>query len=415
MHELALWRMAWRNLWRNRRRTMITLSSIAFGTFFATMMNGIGDWQWSTVIDTAAKMGGGHVVVQHPEYGDRPAISRSVANSEAQRAIIAADEEILRSTTRVSGHAMLATASWSTGVAFIAFDPAAEDDQTLSILEDLAEGKMFESADDPGIILGAKLAEMLDAGLGRKVVYTMSNADGDTVSGLARVSGIIRTQAKSIDAGLCLLPINRVRKLVGYGADEGTHLTVFIDDHRRADAVAARLDSALDDEASALTWAQAQPDLAGFIAMKVGGLVVMEIFMMVLIAAGIFNTLFVGVMERLREMGIMLAVGMEPRQLFGLVLWESLWLGLVGIVCGVVITALPYYLMATTGIDLTGAVGPDDLEVAGAAMEPLLKVGIYPESAMAIAGTIVAATLTSGIYPAWRASRVVPVDAIKLV
>jgi len=407
--------MAWRNLWRNRRRTLITLSSVAFGTFFATMMTGIGDWQWSTVIDVAARMGGGHVIVQHPEYADRPALSRRVAGSDAQRAAIENDPDVLHSTSRITGQAMLATATWNTGVVFIAFDPKVESEETLSILEDLVDGRPFETADAPGIILGAKLSEMLGAGLGRKVVYTMSNADGEVVSGLARVSGIIRTNAQGLDSTLCLLPIGKVREVLGYGPSEATQLTVFIDDHRRAQKVAGRIGAAIGDDAVSLTWAEAQPDLAGFIAMKVGGLVIMEIFMLALIAAGIFNTLFVGVMERLREMGIMLAVGMAPRQLFSMVLWESLWLGLVGIGLGVLVTAVPYYLMATTGIDLTGMVGAKDLEIAGTAMEPFIKVGIHPSSAASIGGVILLATLTSGLYPAWRASRVVPVDAIKLV
>ena len=90
---------------------------------------------------------------------------------------------------------------------------------------------------------------------------------------------------------------------------------------------------------------------AGFITMKVSGTTFFEIVIMILIAAGIFNTLFVSVMERMREFGIMMAIGFSPRRLFRLVMWESLFMAKVGVVVGVAATAFPYYWFAKHGID----------------------------------------------------------------
>ncbi len=102
--------------------------------------------------------------------------------------------------------------------------------------------------------------------------------------------------------------------------------------------------------------------------MKVAGARFMEAIIMILVAAGIFNTLFVSVMERVREFGIMMAIGFSPARLFGLVMCESLWLGLVGLVLAAVVTAGPYYYMATAGIDLTAQMGGAGSEVAGVAV-----------------------------------------------
>jgi ABC-type lipoprotein release transport system permease subunit len=113
-----------------------------------------------------------------------------------------------------------------------------------------------------------------------------------------------------------------------------------------------------------------------------------------------------------------MAIGFSPGKLFRLVIWESTWLATVGLVLGALVTAGPYYLMSTRGIDLSKAIEAgqgDDLEVAGVVMEPILRVGIFPESAAAIALIILGATLLSGLYPAWRAGRVNPVETIRLV
>ncbi|MCA9548606.1 MAG: ABC transporter permease [Myxococcales bacterium] len=407
--------LAWRNLWRNRRRTLITLGSIAFGVLLAVVMTGSADWRWREVINLVARMGGGHVTIQHPDYQERPALSRTVTLDPAAQARLQAVPGVEAWSMRVMGQAMLSTARDSAGTMFLAFDPTRETPETLSVLSNLMEGELFEGPDDKGIILGDGLADVLGVGLGKKVVYTMTHKNGDIVTGLARVTGLVHTGSPTTDTSLCLLPLGAVRKVLGYGPDEGTHVAVFVGDHRRAAAVAAAAGSALGPKVSALTWAQAQPDLAGFITMKVNGMVVMELFMMVLIAAGIFNTMFVSVMERLREFGVMLAVGASPLTVFRLVIWESALMGMAGIVLGAVITAWPYHYLATTGLDLSAKLGDSDLEVAGAAIEPVLKVALYPENALFIAVAIVLATMASGLYPAFRAGRVSPVETIKLI
>jgi ABC-type lipoprotein release transport system permease subunit len=120
-------------------------------------------------------------------------------------------------------------------------------------------------------------------------------------------------------------------------------------------------------------------------------------------------------MERLREFGIMLAIGFSPASLFGLVMYESLWLALVGLVLAAAITAGPYYYLASVGIDLAAQMGVTGSEVAGVALTPVMRVDIYPENLAIIASAALLATLLSGLYPAWRAGRVVPVESIRLV
>jgi len=407
--------MAWRNLWRNRRRTVVTLSSIAFGVMLAVLFTGLGDRTYSDMIDLAARMGGGHVTIQHPEYLETPSLKRTVTGSRELREIARRDPLVTRTAVRISGPAMLATAANSFGAFFVAYDPNEEDETTFAVLEALSAGQLFDATRDKGIVLGEKLAENLGVKLGRKVVYTMTDKQGEIVSGLARVKGIIRTGSPGVDGGLCLLPIDTVREFLGFGPDEATQVAVFLNDQRSADRVAERLAGQLGRDAAAVPWFEAQPELAGFIGMKVAGSTFFEIIIAILVAAGIFNTLFVSVMERLREFGIMMAIGFSPGRLFRLVMWESLWLGLVGLAVAAAVTAGPYYYFSTTGIDMTAMVGEGGTDVAGVAVEPIMYVGIFAEHAVAIGSAALLATLLAGLFPAWRAGRVVPVETIKLV
>ncbi len=407
--------MAWRNLWRRRRRTLITISSIAFGTFLAVLFTAIQDRNFADMIDLAARMTGGHVTLQHPEFQEKPTPSRSLRDTDRLAALALEDEEVVRVVTRIMGFAMLSTAGANHGGGFIAFDPEAEDEGTLSIVEGLEQGEIFATSRDRGIILGTRLARNLGAEMGKKVVYTLTDKDGQIVSGLARVTGVVRTGAPSVDAGLCLLPIDAIRDVLGYAPDEALQVAVFIDDQRKSGEVARRLQERVGPEVAALTWDRIQPDLAGFIAMKVGGAIFMEVLIGIIVAAGIFNTLFVSVMERLREFGVMMAIGFSPGSLFRLVMLESFWLGLVGLGAGAVLTVGPYLYLQSKGLDMSAMVGGEGAEVAGVALSPIMRVGIFPEHAVLIAVAVFAATMLSGLYPAWRAGRVAPVETIKLV
>ena len=207
-----------------------------------------------------------------------------------------------------------------------------------------------------------------------------------------------------------------MRAALGYEGDEATQVGAFLRDQRTAGSVAARLGGDLAERGvAALTWGEAQPELAGFIAMKVAGAHVISWIVWLLVAAGIFNTLFVGVMERVREFGVMLAIGFSPQRLFGLVMLESFWVGTVGLVAAALVTAGPYYYLSTTGIDISAAIDIESAEVAGVGVTTAMKVGIYPENLVIICIAVMVATLLSGLYPALHAGRLAPVESIRLV
>lgn len=407
--------MAWRNLWRNGRRTFLTLVSIAFGTMLAILFTALGDSNFGEMIDLAARMGGGHVALQHPEHLETPTFGRTVTGAEGLRALALEDPEVERATIRISGGLMVATATQNYGAGFVAFDPEAEDATTLSVLDAISEGELFTSSDAPGIVLGARLAEKLGAPVGRKVVYTLTDKHGEIVQQAARVIALVETGAPTVDGGLCLLALDRVRALLDYEVDEALQIAVFLEDQREAEAVAGRLAARVGPDAAALAWFELQPELAGFIQMKVASARFLEGIILLLVAAGIFNTLFVSVMERVREFGIMLAIGFSPSRLFSLVMCESLWLGLVGLVGAALLTAGPYWYLSQIGVDLSKQLSLSGSEVAGVAVSTVMRAAIYGDHLVAILLAALLATLLSGLLPAFSAGRVAPVESIRIV
>ncbi|MEM7020092.1 MAG: FtsX-like permease family protein [Pseudomonadota bacterium] len=415
-HNLPL--MAWRNLWRNRRRTLITLSSIIFGVFFAVMMAAMQDRNWDEMIDLGARLGGGHVTIQHVDYRETPSLKLTVQNTAQLVDLAHQQAPVEKITQRISGPVMLNTAGASYGAGFIAFDPQQEDASTLSLLtpEALAEGALFQRSDEKGIILGQRLAQNLGADLGDKVIYTFTDKSGEIVSGLARLSGVVRTGAPGLDASLALLPLDTTRKILGYTSDEASQLAIFIEDQRDSSAIAQQIGQALGNQVDVLPWSSARPELAAFVAMKVGGARFASALIALLVAAGIFNTLFVSVMERLREFGILMALGFTPLRLFGLVMFESLWLALVGLFGAALFTLGPYLYLESIGVDISAMMAEQGtMDIAGVAMSTTLKVGIFQDSLILIVVFALFATLLAGLYPAWRAGTVDPVDSIKLV
>lgn len=406
-------RLAWRNLWRRKRRTLITAFSIAFGVLLAVTFTGAGDHYYTRMVDAGATMGMGHVTVSPPDHNRAPSLRKRLDNIHALREQVLATPGVADAAVRIQGQAMFASAHKSLGGMFIAVDPSQESEANNLFIRSMIEGQLFEQADSPGIIIGTKLAEKLRLRIGKKVVYTTTDANGEMVSAIERVSGIFKTGVSEVDSSMVLLPLSRAQKTLAYRDDEATLVAVILDDQRRAqptrDTLAAQ---PIFSDAEILTWHESQPDLAGMIAMDKSGNYVSQMLIGLLVAAGILNTMLMSVLERKREFGVMMAVGLTPSSLFRLVMIESFWLAVVGLILGVIVTTPWFVYMNVVGIDLSAAYG--DMDFGGVLIDPVMKIRLFKESVMAILGGLFILALSAGAYPAWRAGRVPPVESLKI-
>jgi ABC-type lipoprotein release transport system permease subunit len=406
--------MAWRTLSRNRRRTLITSLSVAFGIFLAVTLTGSGDYSYTNMINTSTIMGLGHVSIAEEGYNDRPSLSRWLRDAGPIRAAAAGLPLVSGAYPRIMGQAMFAAGAKSAGGMFMGIDPVLEGTHHNFFLRSIVDGALFAEADGRGALIGAEMAKKLNLRPGRKMVITVTDKDGELTSELLRISGVFRTGDHAADSSIVLVPLDRLRRTLGYGPGGATLVAVYTDDLRQVADIRATLAArpAHSGELEVLTWRETQADLAGLIAVDRLFNYLMQLLVGLVIAAGIMNTMLMSVLERRREFGIMLAVGMAPSRVVRLVLVESLWLGCLGVVLGVVLTAPWFYYMSRTGIDLSGLVG-EDYSAGGVLVDPVLKLRLFRESALAILASVFLLTLAAGIYPAIRAGRVLPAQSIK--
>jgi len=406
--------MAWRNLVRNKRRSLITSFSVAFGVFLAVTFTGSGDYSYTKMIDTGAVMGFGHLTVEAAGYNDRPSLARILTGASDVQATALRLPRVEAAMTRIMGQAMFATGSNSSGGFFMAIDPAREMPLYNFFLRSIVSGRLFDTADGRGILVGAGMAAKLNLRLGKKVIVTMTDKHGELTSELLRVSGIFKTGDNSADHHLTLLPLDRVRRILNYGPDEATLVAVYVKDLRQVAAVGRRLSEKLRDlrNIEVMPWQKTQADLSGLIRVDRLFNYLLQSLVGLVIAAGIMNTMLMSVLERTREFGIMMAVGMASRQVARLVLIESFWIGIMGLLLGMILTAPWFWYMSEFGIDLSRYVGVD-YSAGGVLVDPVMKLRLYKESGFMILFAVLGLTMAAGVYPAIKAGRTVPVESLK--
>ena len=410
---MKLGKIAWRNLWRRKRRTLITGISIGFGVMLAVTFTGTGDYGYTNMINTSAIMGLGHVTIEPHGYNQTPSLDKRLRKTGQIRERVLAMPGVNDAIVRIMGQAMFASASKTIGGMFMGIDPAQESPEQNLLIRSLVQGEVFSGKDSRGVVVGSKIAEKLNLRIGKKLVYTTTDVSGEIVSEIARVTGIFKTGVNEVDGGMVLLPINSVRTTLHYDAQDATLLAVIINDQRYAERMRDTISLAEGDpQIEVLSWQQTQAEMAGLITMDRSGNYISQFLIGLLIAAGILNTLLMSVLERTREFGVMMAVGMSPRTLFMLVVVESLWLAIIGIVIGIIITAPWYAYLYYVGLDFSGAIG-EDYSAGGILVDPLIRIRLYKESIIAILTGVFSLTLLAGLYPAWRAGRIPPVESLK--
>ena len=412
---MKLGSMAWRNLWRRKRRTLITAISIGFGVMLAVTFTGSGDYWYTNMINAGATMGLGHITIEPHGYNQTPSLDKRLLNAGQIRKHVLTMPGVSNAIVRIMGQAMFASASKTIGGMFLAVDPSQESPDQNLLLRSLIQGQLFPGTDGRGIVVGSKMAKKLNLRIGKKLVYTTTDVSGEIVSEIARVTGIFETGVSEVDGALVLLPINSVRAILHYNDEDATLVAVTVNDQRYVERIRDKIAVAVGNPLrEVLTWKQTQTELAGIITMDKSGNYITQVLIGLLIAAGILNTLLMSVLERTREFGVMMAVGMSPSTLFKLVLVESFWLALIGLAVGIIITAPWYAYLHYVGLDFSGAIGKD-YSAGGVLVDPIFRIRLYKESIIAILAGVFSLTLLSGIYPAWRAGRTPPVESLKAI
>lgn len=409
--------LAWRNLWRHRRRTLITLSSIGIGFGLAVLFIGIGDGSHNSMIRNAINLGEGHITVQPRGYLEAPANHKYLANGQTLERQITGLKIPGTVSPRISLQVLASTANNSVGAALEGMEISG-DPRVGMLKPQLIEGHWLEAGDHRGVLIGDGMARKLKAKIGSKIVLMAGKQGGDSQAQLGRVRGIFDSHVDELDDYLILSDLNFSRRfLEGEGADPKlepvTRFAIFLNDPDTMEHWKSVLkDSINNKDVAVLDWQEVMPQLVQFIVIDDAGNYVFLVIILVMVVFGIVNTVLMSVLERTREFGLLRALGLSRRHLLLLVFSESLLLSVLAVIIGWFVGGGTHLWFSTHGIDFS-ALMKDGTAIMGTFMDPIVYTELSRHRVVQLTTIVFIATLASGIYPAFKAARVTPVEALR--
>lgn len=407
-----LFKLAWRNIWRNRRRTLITVISIALGLCFAIFFVSLGDGIYAQLIDQVTRMQSGYVTLEHPEYLDAPAVDLTVKISPDLRGEIEKLPGVENTKLIILGQGIVKSSAGSAPGAIMGVEPDVELDAS-PLARNITAGSYLENDDGPLAVIGSAMADRLNLEIGKKLVLSSNDIHGDLVESLFRVKGIYSTGSDEMDAFFLQIPLVQARDLFRMPKEAVTRMGLILNDPDLQPRVMRLAEKRLSQAPVAVrSWQEVMPDVASYIKMDKGSNFVFQGILLFLILFTIFNTILMSVLERRREFAMLLALGTEPRRLQGQVLIESFFLALIGCAAGSILGALATYWGQVKGIDLSMFMG-ESVSVSGFAISSKMHPALSAERTLVLSGLVFAATMIISLLPMRRSTRVDVVEALR--
>ncbi len=404
----VLCRLAWRYLWRNHRRTIIMVGAIAVGTWAMIFMTALTRGMVDQMVHDGISALPGHVQIHDPEFLDDPSIANRVALDDEQLAERFANAGFRGWASRVRVPAVITSERESRGVTLLGIDPVAERDFSF-VDYDAVEGRFLDSADDSGIVIGAKLANTLETEVGKRIVIMSQDPENDIADRGFRVVGLFTASMPSFEDGFVFVGKTTAQKMLRIGS--ATTEVFFVgEDYRDVEPTYEKVAAAVDDSVDVKRWYEVDTYLGTMLRVMDGFVLIWVVVIFLALSFGLVNTLVMAVFERVREIGLMMALGMRPGMILGQIIIESMLLLAIGLAIGDVL-AWASVQPIKDGLDIS--VVAEGMEMMGASSVLYPKLYLY-DVVLANVVVMILGFLAS-LSPAWRASRYEPVEAITKV
>ena len=401
-------RLAWRNLWRNYRRTLIMLAAIVVGVwamiFMTALMRGMVDEMVKDGISAIP----GHVQIHNPAFRDDPTIANVIEPPSGELLDALNRPEVVAWTTRVRVPAVISSERDTRGVTLVGIEPDRERGISF-VADDVTEGRYLESRDDQGLVVGRKLVEKLETGLGKRVVIMSQNQENEIADRGFRIVGIFDSKLDQYEEQFVFAGEGTIQELLGVG-DAISEVAILGTDYRNVEGLRQMVADAAGPDVEVLPWNKLDPFLGSMLAVMDGFVVVWIVVVFLALSFGLVNTLVMAIFERVREIGLMLALGMTPRNILSQILAESILLLVIGLAIGN-LAAWATIEPLKNGIDVS-IVG-EGMEYWGSAS--ILYPALYLKDVILANIIVIVLGFFASLSPAWRASRYDPVRAITKV
>lgn len=399
-------KLAWRNLWRNKRRSLITIASVAFAVFFACLMMSMQLGSYSNMIKNAVSFQTGYIQIHASGYWDEKTLENTFESNDSLIAGLNQDE-INTIVPRLQSFALASYQDKTKGALIIGMDPDRENEMT-SARDKLVAGEYLD-LDDQQVLLSEGLAKYLEITVGDTLVMISQGYHGVNAAGKYAVKGLVKFPSPEMNKQLIYLPLPEAQWF--FGADNRlTALAIMVNEPDQVKEIAAQLEENLPAQYEIMNWREMMPEIVQSIELDyVSGMIMLYILYAV-IGFGIFGTFLMMTNERRYEFGILISIGMKRLRLQSVMIIEIIMMGFLGVLAGVVMSSPLIFYFNQNPILMTGAYA-DIYEQFG--MEPVLPFSIDAVIFYRQAIVVFVMALIIGIYPVFNIQKLDPATAIR--
>ncbi|OEU60287.1 MAG: hypothetical protein BAW33_06120 [Desulfobacterales bacterium C00003104] len=401
-------KIAWASLVRRSTRSVLVVMMIAVSLWGLFFMEGIYDGMTEQMINNAIRSDSGHISLFGEGYRLDPDLSRQVDDVAVVDSLLTRDSRVLSYVKRLKQDGLVATAHYSRGVAIFGVDLAAEEKHGR-LKGYLSQGEFSFGKKGRGAIIGFKLADKLQVRIGSKVVLSAQDSHGEVSAAPLKVRGILKTNNMALDENAVFIGDKKARKLLAM--DDGvSQVGVILHDEAQIAGLQQDLRRQFP-HLEILRWDELYPALMQSRVMMEGFNLVTSLLIFCVAALGIFGVMLVSVLERLREFGIMLAIGTRFSQLRNIIFVESFFLGFIGFSLGSLVGGATLYFFKVNGLDLSMFSDAFDEFGMDAVTYAIIRPGYF---VMALAA-VTLATFLSVLIPLRVLKKSKPIEAINKV
>jgi ABC-type lipoprotein release transport system permease subunit len=404
-------RMAWRNIWRQKRRTWLTALAMVFSNVLLVFMICLQFGSYEMMINNTLRMFGGQLQVQSAGYQDEQKMRQSIAGVRALAQSVRKRFPAASVAARANAFVLLSSEDRSFATQVVGVEPGHEPG--LSTVPGLiTEGRYLDGLDAPEVVIGSVMARNLKVTAGDELTFLGNGRDGSFAAGVVRVVGIFDSGSADLDRSLVQVPLGYFQESFAMG-DAGHVIAMSVGALSGVQATVSAIETMLDGrgELVVLDWEALNPGLKQAIQADMASAWFMYGVLIILVAFSVLNTQLMSVLERTREFGVIMALGIKPRRLALLVLLETFLMALLGLLIGVALGAAVNGYFATYGFAYPGM----DEMTARFNMPSVIypAVGLFP--ILLGPSVVFVFCLFAAVYPALKLYGLRPVEAMGAV
>jgi len=390
-------KIAWKNLWRNKRRTLITVSSVFFAVIISTVMSSMQEGSYTSMVDNWVKFYSGYMQIHQEDYWEDKTINNSFPETDSLINLVKQTEGVTQIAPRFVSFALASSEETTKGAMIMGIDPE-EEDRITEVSKWITSGHYLEPGDN-GLLVVSGLINHLGLGLSDTLVLLGQGYHGVSAAGKYPIRGILEFPNPEINQELIYMDIDNCREF--YSAESLlTALVIMVTDHYAMLGVREKLQEKIRSPYSLMTWNEMHPEVVQLIEADRAGGVVMKAILYILVGFGIFGTILMMLSERRREMGVMVAIGMQRTKLGVILFFETILIGLIGTLAGFAGSVPIITWFINHPIRLTGEAAATMIQMG---IEPLLLFSWLPSVFYNQVITIFIITVVIAIFPVYRA------------